>query len=503
MEKLRQDLTVYQAANDRHSQVYLALLQLDPAELVTQKTLQRLTADFDNIRAAWHWALDHAHWSAIRQARRKLHIFCLPKSWNLEENAFYERTISILEQHRNASERSQLPEEAGTEVELLLVAMRCHHSKTQAALGIYDPARQMMLDENLNILRAIGPAAYPELVDVLTGAIFPYRRRLVDSHAAQRRYSQEALTLSQSLGDRFGQWMALRGLGFAALFAGQFESAASYTEQLFALAELAGNSGYKVTELSLRGYLAIAQGDYPQAETYIWQCHQLAVSIDPEFPNLPFSWADRANIARLQGDYAQAKTYLQQAATIEYTLRRGHPEGQGSRQGSHHTVLLATGYLAETQGDLLAAKEAFEEIWQQDQAQSHFSAAALIGLGWVALQGEDWSAARQHFAAALPLIEQLETAPQALDALAGIAYWQAQAGQFELALTLIGLVYHHPSRFQESKDRLADLEAELQTALPPEQGQAALARGQAGELWETVAAVQAEFVSRPCISTLF
>jgi hypothetical protein len=65
----------------------------------------------------------------------------------------------------------------------------------------------------------------------------------------------------------------------------------------------------------------------------------------------------------------------------------------------------------------LAAKEAFEEIWQQDQDQSHFSAAALVGLSWVALQREDWSAARRHFATALPLIEQLQTAPQALEAL--------------------------------------------------------------------------------------
>jgi hypothetical protein len=194
------------------------------------------------------------------------------------------------------------------------------------------------------------------------------------------------------------------------------------------------------------------------------------------------------NVARLQGDTVQAIAHLQQAATMEHTLEHGHPEGV--HHDSHHAVLLAVGSLAETQGDVLAARAAFAEIWQQDQAQSHYSAAALIGLGWVALHSEDWSATRDHFATAFPLIEQLETAPQALEALAGIAHWQARAGQPEQALALIGLVQHHPSSYQESKDRLVALETEVRTQLPPAQVQAALVRGRESELWATVAAVR-------------
>ncbi|MEZ4708160.1 MAG: hypothetical protein R3A44_13195 [Caldilineaceae bacterium] len=153
---------------------------------------------------------------------------------------------------------------------------------------------------------------------------------------------------------------------------------------------------------------------------------------------------------------------------------------------------MSAGYLAEDQGDLADATAAFTQIHQQDHDQSHYSAAALVGLGWVALRDEDWSAARQYFAAAFPLIEQLETAPQALEALAGVAHWQAQAGQPEQALTLVGLVQQHPSSYQESKDRLADLVAELQARLSPGRVQAALARGQAAELWDTVAAMRSQ-----------
>lgn len=73
-----------------------------------------------------------------------------------------------------------------------------------------------------------------------------------------------------------------------------------------------------------------------------------------------------------------------------------------------------------------------------------------------------------------------------------MAHLQTQAGQPEQAVALIGLVYHHPSSYQESKDRLAGLEAALRAALSTEQVQAAMARGQGSELWATVAVVRGE-----------
>ena len=84
LDKLRQDLSLYQAANDRHSLAYLNLLQLDPTEPYRQTTLQRLSEDVDNLRAAWHWAGDHDHWSALRRARRGLHLFCLVRQCHID-----------------------------------------------------------------------------------------------------------------------------------------------------------------------------------------------------------------------------------------------------------------------------------------------------------------------------------------------------------------------------------------------------------------------------------
>ncbi|MCB0185876.1 MAG: hypothetical protein KDE31_16520, partial [Caldilineaceae bacterium] len=333
----------------------------------------------------------------------------------MEENEFYERTISRLQ--ARSAQLGSFPEtgletEAEIEMQLLLIALHCHRGEMQVVIGGHDdPARQSMLAEKLTILRGLGPVAYAELLDVLAGATVPHLRRLVDGHAAQRRYGEELLTLAQALGNSYGQWRAIQALGFAALFAGQFEEAAKYADQILAVAEVEGNWIYEHTGLSIRANIALARGDYAQAEAYKRQGFEPMVNIDPNYPAIPFFLADLANIARLQGNIAQAKSYLQRAAVSSHRQGRGLPAAL--HRFRHHAVLLPAGHLAETEGDLPAAQQAFTEILQYDQEQSHFSAAALIGLGWVALRQEDWSTARRHFATALPLIEQLETAPQA------------------------------------------------------------------------------------------
>jgi hypothetical protein len=51
-------------------------------------------------------------------------------------------------------------------------------------------------------------------------------------------------------------------------------------------------------------------------------------------------------------------------------------------------------------------------------------------------------------------------------------------------------IWQHPSSYQESKERLVALEPAARTKLSLAQVQSALARGQAAELWATVAGVR-------------
>ena len=61
----------------------------------------------------------------------------------------------------------------------------------------------------------------------------------------------------------------------------------------------------------------------------------------------------------------QLLAYLQQAAVADHRLGRGLPAAL--HHFRRYAVLLAAGNLAETAGDLLAAQQAFTEIWQYDQ----------------------------------------------------------------------------------------------------------------------------------------
>ena len=492
LDKLRQDLSLYQSTHERHSQVYLALLHFGPVELGRETNLQRINDDYDNVRAAWQWAMAHAQWSAVRHTQRGMAWFHSYQGRLFEASELFEKAISDLEQRTKSilPANSAPPDRSLTEAPLLLAAMRCLHSERQVRIGIHDPARMSIVEENLAILRALGPEAHSELADALFAAIAPERRRTIDGHDAKLRYAKEGLELCQALDYAAGQSRALYGLGVASWLVGQLEMTGTYARQLLALAEPAGDAFHTAVAYDVLGDLARARGDYAQAERHYESALQRLLSISPHFPYLVFCLSGLANVARLRGDFAQAAAYLQQSEVVVNENDHGHPA-----DFRRHEFLLATGHLAETQGELVAAQQAFHTICQQDQAQSHYSPAALIGLGWVALQREDWSAVRRHFATAFPLIVQLETAPQALDALAGVAHWLARTGQPEQALALIGLVQHHPSSYQESKDRLADLEAELRAKLSPEQVQVALARGRAAELWATVAALRSQFGS--------
>ncbi len=484
LEKLRQNVEVYQTTRDRHSQVYLSLLHIDPADLTKKAVLDLITADIDNIHSAWNWALDHAQWSAIRRSRSGLGWFYFHKGWLLASNDLFAQAVSTLKQRLADPETISEPASVA-EMQCLLAALQCYHCEVQFRLGLQNPDAKAIVQESLAILRAADPPAPRELADCLLTAGQSLARRITVDHTAERHYLQESLALYQQLGDSWGQCEPLAGLGVVAMRQGHLAEAEEYARQLFLLADATGNLFHLSLVSYLQGRIAQARGQYAQAERDHQDGYQYLLAISSQNAAMVLVCNGLADITRLRGDYDQAVAYLQQAEVL--THKMGHHPADARR----HQTLLFSGYLAEDRSDTLTAQQQFQEVLRQDQAQSHLSAAALIGLGRVALQEGAHQTAGRHFATALHLIPKLQTAPQALEILAGVAHWQAKAGQLEPALALVGLVLSHPSSTQETKDRVAGLEAELRTALPPEQAQAVLVRGQISELWATVAEVGA------------
>lgn len=72
--------------------------------------------------------------------------------------------------------------------------------------------------------------------------------------------------------------------------------------------------------------------------------------------------------------------------------------------------------------------------------------------------------------------------PEALDALVGLAGWRVKEGAPEQGLELIAHVLSHPASTQAAKERAGQLRAELESQLPPQQIEAALAQAQTRSL---------------------
>lgn len=103
---------------------------------------------------------------------------------------------------------------------------------------------------------------------------------------------------------------------------------------------------------------------------------------------------------------------------------------------------------------------------------------SLIYLGETATGGGDPSEASQIFLDALSMSMETRAIPVTQDALVGLAYLQAQAGEIEQVLKLSVCVASHTASPQEAKDRAGPLRVELEVQLTPQQIEMAQANAQ-------------------------
>jgi tetratricopeptide (TPR) repeat protein len=113
---------------------------------------------------------------------------------------------------------------------------------------------------------------------------------------------------------------------------------------------------------------------------------------------------------------------------------------------------------------------------------------AEMGRSMLALGNE--AEAERLWREALRIATETSGIPVALDVLAGLANLQAKRGKKEYALELLVMVLNHPASFQETKNRAAQLRAELEAQLTSQQVEATQVQAQAKTLEAVVDEVQ-------------
>jgi tetratricopeptide (TPR) repeat protein len=167
--------------------------------------------------------------------------------------------------------------------------------------------------------------------------------------------------------------------------------------------------------------------------------------------------------------------YDEARAALEENIALNRSIGFGWGLGSAYRAL---GIVEQAQGRHQQAVDMFRKSLDTftELGGSWWVARVLAEMGGSMLAlGKDTEAERV-WRESLHIATDIRATPVALEALAGFASLRSKQGDREHALELLLMVLNHPASFQETKDRVSALRAELEAQLTSQQVQAAQLR---------------------------
>ncbi len=391
------------ATRARHSNYYLTFFSRANERLQSsaqRQALAELTAEMDNFRAAWDWAIAHHDLAQACQLSPTLyHVYEL-RAW-LEEGA----TV-----FHDAEE-----------------AIRSYIEQTNA-------------DEALNAIHIMrAHSAY-------------YRFRLGKSAVPYASLLSSA-TFLQSSTDQFAAAYSMWYLGIVCWTLGRLAEA---IDSLQVSLEKAKTLGKRWHEAAAREYIGIVmheRGEYEQARPYFIEALAIARKLgDPMLIAHILAYMSRTIITL--GRLTEAEAILQESLALAQEI--------GYRPGIGH-ALDGLGRLAQiTNPDKARALFTASYAVYKETGDLRNMARVLGHQGYNSLARGDDIDAQNSFIAVLRLVREGGFTPFALDALAGLASLQAKQGDRQHALELLLIVLNHPASLQETQDRADHLRSELE-----------------------------------------
>src|SRR6266571_7731905 len=352
----------------------------------------RLSAELNNLQAAWHWLLDRSEaalslrllgslgfWllmtgdrdevvGALRRALAlpgpvpdqtrgiALYVLCLA---DINRATDHDALLGMAKEAQATMERAaRTPAEAA-------------FARTAAAtLGFFSVGgageAEQALDEALEeVERAGGWAA--ALIRQLRG----FARAMRGNLAGAAEDGEVCLARFRELGDRWGMVQALELLGTVDIVHGRYERAEARLREALRCAWELRVPVELVVQLCRLAYLAVAQDDLDRAEARLEQ----ALAAAQEFgmgSATAFAHAGLELLAQRRGDAERARRELQQALV----LRQRH----GTRSPVGPLLLGWLGTVAIQQGDLVHAAGSYAEMleWTRRHGGSPSAAAGVL-----------------------------------------------------------------------------------------------------------------------------
>ncbi len=413
------------ATQARHGRYYLTYFSQADRRLrssAQRETLAELTAEIDDFRAAWDWAVIHGEFALIEQTMRTFVRLYDTLGWFREGFDTLDRAINALEMAHGHS-----PPDRTDQVALgHLLATR---SWLAYRLANYEQA-QRMLERSLEILRPLNePYVLVESITYL-GRVM----EMTGNYARALELYSEGLEMATAIGNRWFKAVCL-------------------TLHTALVGITHGMVNLEITHERLQSIVA-----------------EWRLIGDPRLIAFGLDFLSRSAL-RL-GRYDQARAALEENVALNSSIGFGWGLG---------TAYRGLGIVAQAQGKHQQAVVMFRKGLDTftELGGSWFVACVLAEMGRSMLALGNEAEAGRVWREALRIATDIHGTPVALEALVGIATLKAKQGNIEQALELLLIVLNHPASIQESEDRAEALRAELEAQLTSQQVEAAQARAKA------------------------
>ena len=415
--------------------------------------LDRLEAEYDNIRAALTWALE-SNIEAVLMIASALWWFWHIRNHKIEGTEWLERALAF-----EATERGDqplMPERAMMRGKALYVAgfLRLMFWETDVGAVVseeslalfreFGPAGKQgmayalhnlglvasqqgdlrrskaLVEESLALFQEVGDKfGIAQCLPALGNNVF-----VVDAdYERGRKLAEAGLALYKEIGDRDGIANTLEGLGYMAFWQGDYKQAITLDEQALALFREVGNKYGLVGVLSSLGDAAKAQGHYGKATTVLEEALALELERGSNFA-MAYNLYSLGDIAAAQGNYSQAVEWYEEGLAYAHQMENALPISYG---------FCGLGKVAWARGDYEQAIQKFEAALalSQEAGIKLGTAGALHGLGRLAQSREDYATARSLYTEALVICQGMSdriSAARHLEALATLSSAQQQLG---------------------------------------------------------------------------
>lgn len=427
-----------------------------------KEALETIGEEIDNVRAAWHWAVENGNSAAIQASFGSLLRFYLVRGWFQEGESAFGAAVATLEGIDAQKDSARA---------ILLGHLLGRQGAFNRELSLLDKAEEL-LRKSIALHVEHGARAETAFSLSILGSVFRNRGQYEQATGLL----QESLSLHLEKGDRLGAANVLNELGLVAYRLSQYSQAREHIqESLNIRREFSDQQGTARCLLNL-GTIAYRLGDYEEAWRLGNASLELCEAIGDRWGMAACS-NNLANVAERQGNLAQAEILYQQSVAIK--------KGMGHRM-SMATSLYNLGKVARRLEEYQKSMRLYEEALAilREIGDQWSQSNALCGLAQVQVEMGRYEDARQNFRQSLTIAREIGSEVLVEAALVESSALLALEGERERAIEVLAMIVERPSREQEIQDRAEQLIAEIGPQLLSQDFQAAYNQGKAYTLEE-------------------